>query len=307
MTTKPHIPQQQLERMKHPGAERGSAIHGVIQVIVTNRCDLRCSNCTQHIAYQPERFWMTPENFRTAVESLQDYPGIVGVFGGNPCLHPQFPELCRIIAEVLPDKRRRGLWSNNVNGHGEIIRDTFGYFNLNVHGAHTKATEIHATVPGVRVWGDDHQSVHAPVLTAVSDLVPDADQMWDMIGHCDINQRWSAAITEQHGQLRAYFCEVAASFAGMYDDDTTGEPVTAGWWRRLMDDWRGQVERWCPGCGVPARLAGRPDVDQIDDISERHRERVELTVRGSRTTVIHTSMTGEKRTHEVTDYQGLRT
>ena len=37
--------------------------------------------------------------FRRAVDSLQGYPGLVGVMGGNPPDHPDFPALARYYHE----------------------------------------------------------------------------------------------------------------------------------------------------------------------------------------------------------------
>lgn len=71
-------------------------------------------------------------------------------------------------------------------------------------------------------------SHHAPLLTAMRDLYPDPLEMWDIIPSCDINQQWSATIVQNKGELRAYFCEVAASFDLARQEDH-GYPVTDGW------------------------------------------------------------------------------
>src|SRR5579872_1945379 len=92
----------------------------IIALDVTNRCDLQCSNCTRLLAQQRRKWDMTPENFRLALQSLKGYDGIIAMIGGNPCLHPRFPELCRIFAEETP-QAQRGLWSNNVFDHQEVI------------------------------------------------------------------------------------------------------------------------------------------------------------------------------------------
>lgn len=293
-----------ISLMRAPGQpkETGGHIYGVIQVIVTNKCDLlKCSNCTQMLTHQKESFFMSVENFRRAVESLRDYPGIVGVFGGNPCVHPRFAELARVIQDVIPEKRRRGLWSNNVNGHGELCREVFGYFNLNVHTNPKHAAEMYETLPGVRVWGAERQSWHSPTLVAIKDVIHDEKRMWDTIAHCDVNHKWSGAITERKGELRAFFCEIAASFDNVWDEDT-GLPVTPGWWHEPMQSFAGQAKRWCPGCGIPLKMKGHLDLDFTDDVSSSNL--VVLNVK--RKTQLHTSLDGEARTHEATDYQRLR-
>lgn len=291
----------------------------IIQVIVATRCDLRCSNCTQQIAHVKDRSWMTLENFRAAVRSLADWHGIIGVFGGNPCLHPQFPELCQIIREEIPDRRRRGLWSNNVNGYGAVIAETFGYFNLNVHTEGAKADEMRRDVivplrgtagvdaRSLQVFGEHRQSWHAPTLVAIRDMIgtpggpADEAAMWAMIERCDINRNWSGAIAQRRGELRAYFCEVAAAFDNVRDEDH-GIPVTPGWWRLGMDAFEHQARRWCPDCGVPLKMRGHQDREDTDDIS---RTWADLTVNGKRRHVLHESV-DQEHTHEATDYLEFR-
>ena len=76
----------------------------IICIDITNKCDLGCSNCTRLLENQ-DAFWeMTPENFRMAVRSLADYPGIVAVIGGNPVMHRNFSELCKIFIDERPNK-----------------------------------------------------------------------------------------------------------------------------------------------------------------------------------------------------------
>jgi hypothetical protein len=289
--------------MRSPGQR------GVIQIDITNRCDvLKCSNCTRNLMHHDKRFAMTRDNFTRAVTSLQDYHGVIGIFGGNPCLHPQFEELSRLFAELIPDKRRRGLWSNNIMGHGQVIREVYGYFNLNVHRSVAAADEVRRDLPGVAIWGEDREAWHSPVLVAIKDMVgkeggPANDKaMWDAIRGCDINLRWSGAITQHpNGNLRAYFCEIAAGFEHMYPHEDTGLEVTPGWWRRPIEDYDAQIRRWCPSCGVPLRMKGHPDLEFTDDVSETHAGRI----KPNRQHVVHVTVNGEK-THEATDYVHLR-
>lgn len=272
----------------------------IIQIAVTNRCDLfHCSNCTQMIPHQRDRYWMTPANFRLACESLADWTGIVGVFGGNPCVHQDFPELCAIMREVIPDIRRRGLWTNNLRGQGAVARETFGYFNLNVHDDEAAAAEMAAELPGVPIYGRGKQSWHAPVLLAVKDFVPDEQAMWSLIEQCDINLKWSGAITQHFGELRAYFCEVAAAFDNVYGEDR-GLFVTPGWWKLPMEAFLEQARRWCPSCGVPLKRRGHLDRAFVDDMSVLH---AALPVKRER--VVHETLPVDG-TDEVTDYLRLK-
>jgi organic radical activating enzyme len=246
---------------------RGPRNMHIICIDVTNKCDLACSNCTRLLENQ-DAFWeMTPDNFRKALQSLKGYFGVIAMIGGNPCMHKDFEELCRIFVEEVPNKLQRGLWTNNYFKHRTIIEETFGTFNLNSHGearAEANLLDLHKTVSsnGALSWFYGGHSEHAPLLTAVKDLFPEKE-MWERISNCDINKEWSASIVQNKGELRVYFCEVAASFDLARGQDH-GQPVTDGWWKSVARDFEDQIKRFCPGCGVPAKQKAARDSDEID-------------------------------------------
>ena len=249
---------QAISRMRSP-----REMH-IICVDVTNKCDLQCSNCTRLLRNQTEFWDMKPENFRLALRSLRGFQGVIAMIGGNPCMHKQFAELCRIFQEEVPVKRQRGLWSNNVFDHQELIAETFGFFNLNPHNderGRKSMEKLKKLIPQINYFnGHSH---HAPLMTAMRDLYPNEQEMWDRIPSCDINKSWSATIIENQGNLRVYFCEVAASFDLARRQDH-GQPVTEGWWNTSISQYSDQVKHFCPGCGVPARLKGHLDIEQLD-------------------------------------------
>jgi len=214
-----------------------------------------------------------------AVESLRDWPGVIGLFGGNPCNHPKFPELCKILAEIIPDQRRRGLWSNDLLGHGEIVRETFfpgGRFNLNAHGVLNAAGVIERHLPGRLIPGSDvRQAEHAAILVDYRDLnLSPAD--WEQAREgCDINRKWSGAIVERikadsiHGMPFAYFCEVAAAIDGIRGTNN-GIPAVPGWWRLPIEEpgFQDQIRKCCDsGCGVPLKFKGHADNAEVYDIT----------------------------------------
>lgn len=232
----------------------------IICIDVTNKCDLACSNCTRLLENQ-DAFWeMTPENFRLAVRSLEGFPGIIAIIGGNPAMHRNFAELCDIFVEEAPNKNQRGLWTNNIFKHSDIAKEVFGVFNLNPHGSERGIKSLAGLKS--RAWYHEGHSSHSPLLTAVKDLF-DEEGMWDRISNCDVNHDWSASIVQNKGRLRAYFCEVAASFDLARGTDNGIEPVP-GWWRRNVSEFEDQVAHFCPGCGVPAKLRGHMDYEDTD-------------------------------------------
>jgi capsular polysaccharide biosynthesis protein/organic radical activating enzyme len=239
----------------------------IICIDITNKCDLACSNCTRLLENQDELWEMTPDNFRTALRSLKDYPGIIAMIGGNPAMHRHYEELCQIFAQEVPNRSQRGLWTNNLFRHEKISKQVFGVFNLNPHGEERgiKSLKELTLLTDQKVWYHEQNSDHSPLLTAAKDFF-DKDEMWIRISECDINQQWSATIIQNKGNLRAYFCEVAASFDLARGEDH-GIELFPGWWRKNIHEFRDQIERFCPGCGVPARLKGHMDYEQVDTYS----------------------------------------
>jgi hypothetical protein len=270
----------------------------VICIDITNKCDLACSNCTRLLENQ-SGFWdMSPDNFRLAVRSLDGYPGIIAVIGGNPTMHPKFRDICNIFVQEVPNKMQRGLWSNNIFKYVELAKETFGFFNLNPHNDSRGLKSLE----GLKHI-DYHRgySSHSPLLTAVKDLYSER-KMWDLISRCDINQYWSASIIQNKGNLRAYFCEVAASFDLARGTDH-GIPVEPGWWRRNVSEFDDQVARFCPGCGVPARLKGHMDFEETDTYTASNADIVRQT-KDNRRKVIELKSNGRRSTisHKFTDY-----
>lgn len=270
--------------MKAPGDHRkGIWRNGVLQIKVTNACDLDCKNCSVAVGLAKKLhriFWMSPDQFRAALRSLKGYFGVIGMFGGNPCIHPRFEDLCAIFREEVPDQDQRGLWSDKLFGHGKLCRATFSpaHSNLNVHGRSDAWAEIKRDWPEARPLaaslgnGREDPSQHAPIWATMGDLIPDETERWKLIGSCYVNQTWSAEITLVDGQLAAYFCEIAATQAELYGDASRGMAVLPGWWRRPMADFEAQARHYCNRCGVPlnGRKVKASDEEAAEDYSAAH-------------------------------------
>ncbi len=271
----------------------------IICVDVTNKCDLACSNCTRLLENQDQFQDMSPDNFRLALRSLEGYPGIIAMIGGNPPMHRNFKELCRIFVEEIPNKAQRGLWTNNIFKHSALAKETFGIFNLNPHGVE-RGIKSFVDLKDLGLYHEAH-SWHSPLLTAVKDIF-DEEEMWDHISRCDINQEWSASIIENKGKLRAYFCEVAGSFDLARVEDHGVEAVP-GWWRRNVSEFKDQVQHFCPGCGVPAKLKGHMDYEEIDTYTASNADLAQKSLKKKRKIVeIKSGAEMETLRRAVTDY-----
>jgi len=270
--------QQAISKMIAPGTKRpGKYLQGVIQVWVTRSCDKTCFGCTQGSNLRGHSGFISLEHFEQACLSLKDYFGVVGVFGGNPCIHPQFEELCKILRDIIPYSRR-GLWSNKLFGHGKVCRETFcpSICNINVHCDEEAAREVSEDWPNVRIVGRAQDSRHSPPYVAMKDVIPDEEARWNLISDCDINKHWSAMIAPFRGELRAYFCEIAGAMAVLHQDDKDypdlGMQVTNDWWRKPLQDFAPQVRHFCHDCGIPLRIKGElsQEAQGIEFVSETH-------------------------------------
>lgn len=264
----------------------GIWLGGIVQVMVTRACDLSCHHCTQGSNLAGKPVMMTPEQFDQACYSLKDYFGVVGVFGGNPAMHPQFDELCRIMRARLPFERR-GIWCNHPRGKGAHMRVTFNpkHSNLNVHLSDEAHAEFARDWPESAPYlkGLETDSVHGPPFVAMSDVIPDEAERWKLIGDCDINKHWSAMIGVFRGELRAWFCEIAGAQAMLHQDNPdwrgtgqpmpdTGLPVTLDWWRQPMAVFDHQAREHCHACGIPLRRPGQLAIGgEREEFSETHR------------------------------------
>lgn len=294
--------------MLAPIDKLNSRVNDIIQIVITTACTLRCSNCTQLLPFRQDYRHMSLDCFRLAVESLIEWPGVIGIFGGNPCNHPKFPEICEILCEVVPDQRRRGLWSNDLLGHGEIAKKTFfpdGRFNLNAHAIKGAAAGIMEHLPGKIIQNSMYQQAeHAAILTNYRDLGITPAEWATRREGCDINQKWSAAIVERDHLPYAYFCEVAAALDGVRGLNS-GIPAVTGWWRRSIETegFQNQIRTCCDaGCGVPLKFKGHQDNAETYDITPSW---AEILPQQKQVTVeCHTTIPGTVK--ETTDYMKAR-
>ena len=83
-----------ISKMIAPGQKRsGIWRNGVLQIWVTRACDKACYHCTQGSNLGGKPGMITVDQFEEALKSLQcnekgGYFGVVGMFGGNPSIHP---------------------------------------------------------------------------------------------------------------------------------------------------------------------------------------------------------------------------
>lgn len=242
----------------------------IIQIDITNACTKKCSNCTRFCGNHRKPFMMDFDTFKRAVDSMEGFPGIVGIMGGEPTLHPQFEEFVRYFASKfgtggplengrkpissfnahivgnvfdIENNNQRGLWSimgKRYYEHFELIQETFGYQVVNDHAS---------------------PSDHAALLITRKELgIPD-EEWFPMRDACWIQNRWSASIHPKG----AFFCEVAAALDATFDGPG-GWPIEPGWWKRKPEDFGDQL-KYCEMCSACLDVPTRNANDETDDVS----------------------------------------
>jgi len=183
-----------------------------IQIELTNACKMSCSNCTRFCGHTKPWF-LSEEDFKKAVDSMDKFPKMTGFMGGEPLMHPQFQEFCEYALTKIP-KEQLGLWTALPKGfehHAKTICETFDHIFINDH---TRSDIF-----------------HGPVLVASEEIFDDKREMFYAIDHCWLQNSWSASINPNG----AFFCEIAAAMSILFEDQPTGWPVEPGWWWRVLN------------------------------------------------------------------------
>jgi Radical SAM superfamily/4Fe-4S single cluster domain len=199
----------------------------IIQIEVTNACKHECTNCSRFVGHYRSIYFMKLEQVEKAIDSLLDFPGGIGIMGGEPLMHPDFLEICRLMRQkVSPDRRR--LWTSgyNWNMYRDVVRKTFGgKVRFNKH--------------------NDTTQKHHSMLLSISDIIHDQELIRHLLDDCWVNRRWSASINPKG----AFFCEIAAAMDMLFEGNG-GHPVERGWWDKNPEVFQDQMELYCYRCGA---------------------------------------------------------
>lgn len=232
-----------------------------IQILVTNYCEHKCADCSECVPHIPKerQFNISLETFEKALQSLEGFNAQIGLFGGNPLLHPEFEKLIEIYKKYVYLKCRREIWCSRGGSlwdkYEKLIKDTF-YDECITYNDHTNEYECF------------HQPVHIAADEVFDGSVagnPGADiqLMWKLINNCWLQQRWSSIISP----MGVFPCEVMAARAAVLGKPC-GLSLEKDWWKRPISDWQYQINQLCPKCSIPLPMPEKVrDNQEFDTIS----------------------------------------
>ena len=97
-----------------------------IQIDITNACTKTCSNCTRFCGHHLKPFFMEYQYFKSAVDSLNTFPGVVGMIGGEPTLHPEFEKMAQYLGssrlEIPEALCRKPIFDMGKEMHRELLQ-----------------------------------------------------------------------------------------------------------------------------------------------------------------------------------------
>lgn len=226
----------------------------VIQIEITNVCNRSCSNCVRLCGHFPKEkeFFVDVYKLPGYLEALKDFKGIVGFIGGEPTLHPNFREVCRIMREYRK-RSNAAIFTNTLTksykeNYGDIIL-TFGMINKNDHRGRV---------------------MHTPVLVGADEVIKDEFLRYKIFNDCWVQNTWSGSVTPKG----AYFCEIAGSMAMLFDGPDGWDAKDPHWWKRDVSEFKDQIDWACNRCGAALPLIPRSSGETVDDVSPENMERL---------------------------------
>ncbi len=256
----------------------------VIQIDITNACVLACSNCTRMCGHHEKTFMMDFDTFKRAVDSLENFPGTIGVIGGEPTLHPEFERFALYLQSKYPhlygeeidnhlmhpvtdfmkniqDLGLKYTKNNRLSGEDNAVVPTPGLFSVAGTGYLKHFEVIQDTFKRQGLNNHGSEMYHQPAMVARKDLGISDEDWIPMRDNCWLQNNWSAGITPKG----AFFCEIAGTLDMLFDGPG-GWLLEKDWWKREPEEFGDQLQ-WCELCGFACETYTRNAKDKIDDVS----------------------------------------
>jgi len=193
-------------------------------IVITNVCNLSCGGCSQLCGqFKKEQLWfITLDELRRSIEVLGEH-SFVGIFGGEPTLHPEFEAIVELLYEY--PKHRFMVFTN---GRIPVIDCKNVTYNVDPK-------------PG--------NQYHYPVLIAAQDVlgIEDRGYYWDKAQKdCYFWKKCGVGIYRN----KAYFCEVAGAIDQLANEDHGWEDGNP--FNKTNEEIAEQASHFCYRCGMCA-------------------------------------------------------
>lgn len=201
-----------------------------INLDITTKCGRGCLYCSRYSRHlRPDMIFDMPlDQFAQALDSYKGFPKRIGLSGGEPVIHAQFPEICKLVRDRFP-REQMILYASNpqkLQEHSYDVDRTFGLVCFNEHSP-------------IQL----EMNLHQASTVAIEEAVPDEVIREQLIDGCWVQRTWCATITTKG----AYFCELAANIDLLLYDGESAWPVEKDWWKRT--DYSSQ-RHLCQKCGM---------------------------------------------------------
>jgi hypothetical protein len=187
-----------------------------------------CTRCDRHLG--KKRYHMSLEDVEKALISYKDFPGWIGIIGGEPLFYPYLSEACELIRHYFPNPANKvAIWTSidpQKSKYGNDIFRTFGHVHYHPH---TKEQE--------------QEFSHQPLTISIKDVIKNEKLRNALIDDCWLQRKWCPTITNDG----AFFCETAASIAKLLG--IKGWEVEPTWWKRNPSEF-GYQKDLCQYCGM---------------------------------------------------------
>lgn len=222
-----------------------------IQIDITNACPLSCAHCNRLVGHHKKPYFMDLNTVAKAIESLEGFPGNIGIIGGEPTMHPDFVRICKLVQKMIPRRKRQiATMGYKWDEYKDIIAETFDCDTVQYND-----------------HSDKKRVFHQPVLVAAEDIIDDKELMWRLIGNCWMQWRWCGSITPKGG----FMCEVAGAMDMLFNGPG-GFPIKKRWWNRETEHFVDQVKRYCPRCSMAIPFPKYDCKEDCDLVSKSNAE-----------------------------------
>ena len=241
-----------------------------IAIDITNACVNKCGNCMRFCDHYEEPYFMDVDYFKKCIDSLKNFPGQIGIFGGEPTLHPNFTEMIQYIYDTYPYERKKQGFRNPVKDINSYIFnhnvDDKGKFKLftcaNTQQFYDNFELIDDVFESFRFNDHSEKTKHFTVLANYKDLGISDEDFVKMEDDCWVQNYCFAEITPKGG----FFCEMAGMLDMLYDGDG-GFKIEKDWWKKYKKDFGDQLD-WCKKCGARLGLPMIQDSEEKDYVTE---------------------------------------